>query len=183
MSNYTQIEPWKITGSQYLLRDRWLTVRVDDCLMANGQPVAPYYVLEESDWVHVVATDEEGRVLLVRQYRHAAQRICLELPGGVIDDGETPEQAAVRELREETGYSCSSIRAVGTAYPNPARQTNRVHTFVASGLSLQHKQQLDQSEEIEALFMTRKELEQAIKTGDFCQSMHIASLMMAWTLP
>ncbi len=139
----------------------------------------PYYVMHESDWVHVAARDSEGRYLVVRQYRYAADIMCTELPGGVIDAGETPLEAAKRELLEETGYVAQTWTAAGTMFANPARQTNRVHIFLAEQLSQGGAQQLDVSEEITFGFMSPAELEAAIASGEYSQSLHIASYFIA----
>src|SRR5258705_12425086 len=90
--------------SKLLLKERWMTLRADTCELPNGRLIEPYYVVEECEWVHIVAIDQQGRVLTVRQYRHAAGVICSELPGGVVDADEPPLAAAKRELLEETGY-------------------------------------------------------------------------------
>ena len=84
----SRIEPWKVKSSRYLLRERFLTARVDHCVTPAGIEL-PYYVLEYPGWVNVVALDKEDHLILVRQYRHALGDISLELPGGCIDGGES----------------------------------------------------------------------------------------------
>jgi 8-oxo-dGTP pyrophosphatase MutT (NUDIX family) len=141
--------PWKILTSRFLVEDRWLRLRADRCELPDGLRIEPYYVMEERDWVHVVAIDGAGDALTVRQYRHAAGVICTEWPGGVVDDGEAPLAAAMRELREETGCVAASWEALGSLFANPARQTNRVHVFLARELQIAGKQMLDDAEAIE----------------------------------
>ena len=98
------IKPWKILRSKYLVQDQWLALRADTCLTAEGVELDPFYIFEKQDWAHVMAFDNEGRVLIVRQYRHGSKTICAELPCGVIDDSDlSPLDAAKRELLEETG--------------------------------------------------------------------------------
>src|SRR3954471_12039120 len=95
---------------------------------------AEFYVLDAPDWVNVVATTEDGMLVLVEQYRHGVERVTLEIPGGMVDLGDaTPEVAARRELLEETGYSADRWAHIGTVDPNPAIQSNRCHTFLAEG--------------------------------------------------
>lgn len=93
--------------------------------------VRTFSIIHSSDWVNVVALTPDDRVVLVRQYRHGIGRQTLEIPGGMVDPGETPLEAAQRELREETGYATARWREIGLVEPNPAIQTNRCHTFLA----------------------------------------------------
>ena len=93
---------WKVLSSEYLFNEPWLTIRKDRCQLPNGHIVPAFYVNEYPDWVNVFALTEEGQVVMVKQYRHGIREISIELPGGVIDEGETPEEAARRELMEET---------------------------------------------------------------------------------
>jgi 8-oxo-dGTP pyrophosphatase MutT (NUDIX family) len=173
------MKAWKTIGSTKLIEDRWLTLRADKCLLPNGAAIEPYYVVEERAWIHVMAVDALGRILTVRQYRYAADVVCTELPGGVVDAGEAPLEAAVRELREETGFSASRWELVGEVFANPARQTNKIHIFLAEDLHAEGEQCLDESEEIMWQFESESEIRARIKTQDFSQSLHIASFYMA----
>jgi 8-oxo-dGTP pyrophosphatase MutT (NUDIX family) len=174
-----RMQAWKRLGSRHIVTDRWISLRADRCELPSGHTIEPYYVLEERDWVHVVAIDDAQGVLVVEQYRHGAATVCVEFPGGITDPGESPLQAGQRELLEETGYSARAWTKVGEAYANPARQTNRVHTFVARGLSEQAPQRLDEAEQIAVAFAKPDELERLVSEGRFSQSMHIASLYFA----
>jgi 8-oxo-dGTP pyrophosphatase MutT (NUDIX family) len=138
----------------------------------------PYYVIEESDWVHVFAISADAMILTVRQFRYAAEVFCTELPGGIVDPGEAPLEAAKRELREETGFEAGDWQEVGSTFANPARQTNKVHIFVATNLT-KGSPSLDQSEDIESSFMSVSEIEAAIKSGLFSQALHVAGFYMA----
>jgi 8-oxo-dGTP pyrophosphatase MutT (NUDIX family) len=173
------MQPWRQLSSKTLIHDRWISLRADRCALASGLIVEPYYVIEDRDWVHVFAQDDLGRILIVRQYRYAAGAFCAELPGGVIDEGESPLESARRELLEETGHTAAEWALVGQCFANPARQTNRVHLFAARGLRLESPQKLDESEEIACSFATIAEVKAMIAREEFSQSLHIASFYMA----
>lgn len=172
------MKPWKTLSSQILVDDEWMRLRADECRLPDGPTLSPYYVIEERDWVHVMAMDDAAQIVLVRQYRYAAQAFCTELPGGVVDAGETPLNAAQRELLEETGFEAGQWQAICSYYANPARQTNRVHVFLARQLSPPAAQTLDSSEEIAVSKVSVDEAMSLITQGEFSQGMHIGSLLL-----
>ena len=173
------LKPWTVERSRYLMHDRWLTVRVDDCHTESGETVAPYYVLEYPDWAHVVAFDEQERLLIIRQYRHGAGRVCAELPGGIVDAGEPPLAAAQRELREETGYGGGTWETLAAFSPNPATHTNTQHSLLARGITRLSEPRLDAAEEIEVEFVSVSSVLEMIRRGEFAQGLHIASVLLA----
>ena len=95
---------WKVLSSEYLIRKPWLTARCDRLELPDGRIMPEYYVLEYPDWVNVIAITKDGKFVMERQYRHALGVEAYELPCGVMENGETPLEAAKRELLEETGY-------------------------------------------------------------------------------
>jgi 8-oxo-dGTP pyrophosphatase MutT (NUDIX family) len=106
-------------------------------------------ILETPDWVNVIATTDQGDVVLIRQYRQGTREVTLEIPGGMVEPDEPPLQAARRELAEETGFTAGRWEQIGLVEPNPAFQTNRTYTFVARGASQTTQPQPDPNEEIE----------------------------------
>ncbi len=173
------LEPWETLNSEYLIQDRWLTLRADRCRTSSGLVVEPYYVLEQPDWVHVAAFDSQNRLLLIRQYRHARQEMIWELPCGAMEPGEEPAQAMLRELREETGAALESYQALPPMSSNPARSTNTVYSFLGFGAHIAGEQELDEAEEIEFSFHPVERVLEMIDNGQFSQALHIATIHLA----
>jgi 8-oxo-dGTP pyrophosphatase MutT (NUDIX family) len=152
------IVPWRVLASEHLRRDRWISLRADRCVTAEGVEVAPYYVLEYPDWVHVVAIGADRRVLLVEQYRHGAAAVTLEVPAGRMDPADgSPLEAARRELLEETGCAGSELALVGASSPNPASHDNQVHTVLATGVAAIQAPLEDPRERLQTRWVSREE--------------------------
>lgn len=142
------IEPWKTVRSRYALQDRWLSVRSDTVVLPNGRTLDAYHAIEAPDWATIIAVTTTGNVVLVEQYRHAIGRTLIELPAGMIDDGETPEVAARRELLEETGHADGEWHDLGALFPVASRLANRVHTHLALDVHKVAEPKPDSSENI-----------------------------------
>jgi ADP-ribose pyrophosphatase len=171
---------WTRKSRKEIVKDRWISLYADECVLPGGQIVEPFYVLEEKEWVQVVAVDGDGAILLTRLYRYPADWLGWELPCGAVDPGEDPLEAAKRELQEETGYIAAKWQQVGGAmYANPARQTNRMYCFVATGLTNAGPQSLDITEDIEFEFVTPAEVRNRMDKGEFCHALHIGCYFLA----
>jgi ADP-ribose pyrophosphatase len=174
------MEKWKRLESRIIHQDKWISLRVDKCELPNGRIIEPFYVVEQKDSVHVVAIDSLGRVLTTRQYRHAGDSICTEIPCGVIEAGEAPLVAGQRELQEETGHIARDWIPIISPFANPARFTNRIHCFLARDVTETGIRSLDDTEEIEFEWLAEAEVKRKIFAGEFSQALHIAAVFAAW---
>ena len=149
---------WKVLFSEYLIKRPWLTARMDKILLPNGRIMPEYYVLEYPDWVNITAVTKEGKIVMERQYRHGARRTCFEIPSGVMEKGETPLEAAKRELMEETGYGGGEWELLMTLSANPTMMTNMNYCFLATGVEKVSEQHLDETEDLEVFLKSREEV-------------------------
>ena len=168
---------WKVLDSEYLINRPWLTARRDHLLLPDGREIPEYYVLEYPDWVNVIAITKDGHFVMERQYRHALGCTCYELPCGVKEEGETPLEAAQRELEEETGYGGGEWEKLMVLSANPSTMTNLTHCFLATGVEKISEQHLDATEELEVHLLTREEICHLLQNNEMMQSLMVAPLL------
>lgn len=168
---------WKILSTEYLIRRPWLTARRDQVLLPDGRINPEYYVVEYPDWVNVIAITKDNKFVMERQYRHAVGMTCYELPCGVMEEGETPLQAARRELMEETGYGKGEWRELMEITPNPSSMSNFTHCFLATGVEKTGEPDLDATEELEVYLLEEEEVKSLLRNNELIQSLMIAPLL------
>lgn len=168
--------PWRTIATEYLIRRPWLTARRDKVELPNGKVYDEYYVLEYPDWINVVAITTDGLIILERQWRQALGEISTEIPAGVIEQGESPLEAAQRELAEETGFTGGKWTELLTVAPNSSTMNNRCHCFLAQGVSKTEAQHLDETEDLQVMLKPQIEVFKMLNQGDFHQAMMVAPL-------
>lgn len=158
-------------------------MRSDRCETISGTVIDPYHVVELPDWINVLALTPEREIVLVREYRHGTAEIALELPSGTVEPGEAPLAAAQRELREETGYGGGIWRRTAFVAVNPARQNNRVSTFLALDVTPVGAPRLEASEIIETIRLPWPALVAGLAEGSLqFHGQHLAALC-SYVLP
>lgn len=167
---------WKTLKSEYLIRRPWLTARRDAVQLPNGEVNDEFYVLEYPDWINVIAITGEGHFVCVRQYRYALDLDSIELCAGVIEQGETPEEGARRELLEETGFGGGEWKEIMTIGQNPSTCSNWTHCFLATGVEKLQEQHLDRTEDIDVMLLTRDEVLEMMRSGQLKQALMLAPL-------
>ncbi len=166
---------WKLIQSRIDRRFPIFNLRIDRACSPRTAVEHDFYVLEAADWVNVIPLTSGGDVVLVRQYRHGLRDLCLEIPGGIIEAGDSPKEAAHRELFEETGYQAAEMLPLDYIYPNPAFLNNRCYTFLAGNATLKGRQIQDEKEDIEVILKPLKEIPALIREGNIRHSLVVAA--------
>jgi 8-oxo-dGTP pyrophosphatase MutT (NUDIX family) len=170
---------WTVRSSTYVIHEKWLKVRSEQCVTPAGHSIDPYYTLEYPDFVHVLALTDDGRVILTRQYRHGYKDYVLELPGGMMNADEScPVAAGLRELREETGYRLTRHEVLPAHSADPAKLTNRTHLVLGFGAFDAGERESDPSEEIEVVILPIAELVALIREGRFKNLSHVGMVFL-----
>ncbi len=171
-----RIGKWTRASTERVGRFRVFDVDHHQMRDPGGAPRGDVYTFECPDWCNVIALTPEDDVLMVWQYRHGTDGLSLEIPGGVVEAGETPAEAARRELREETGYETGPLEPLLVVEPNPALQNNRCHTFVARGARLAGPVAFDETEECEVVRVPARFLGEMLDRGAFSHSLVVCAL-------
>lgn len=169
------IKSWPCIRSRPRDSFRVFSVRTDTAISPRTGNEHDFHIIESEDWINVIPLTSGDQVIMIRQYRHGARKVTLEIPGGLIDLGDTPEKAAARELLEETGYQAEGLVQIGVVNPNPALFNNRCYTYVAQNVKKIHDPMPDQAEDIEVVPIHLLEIPKLIQTGEIDHAMVITA--------
>lgn len=173
------MKPWIVKNNKTVVDRKWLKVEEQHIVLPHGGEIAEFHLVKSPDWASALALTDAGQIVLVDQYRHGAGRVSRELPAGVLDPGESPEEAARRELEEETGFVADHWEHLLTINTEPARHTNRAHFYFAKGARRVSAQRVDPSEFIDVVLLDTKDILAAIADGTILHGVHVGAIMLA----
>ncbi len=174
-----ELKKWKRLRSHLVFDNQWCKVRRDEIELPTGEIIDDFFVNVRPDIALVVPVTTHQEIVFVRQYRHGVGEILLELPAGAFNpDTEVAEEAATREMTEETGYSCDRLQKLATLYDNPVKDTNSIHIFLAENAQNTGQQCLDITEQIEVVLIPIDAVMEKITQGQICVSGSVAALFL-----
>ncbi len=178
---HEQIKPWKVIDTRLLVdRAPWLVVREQDVTLPNGTTIDGYLLAQSRDFAMVFALTKKKEVLLVEQYKHGMGEAMIELPAGYLDSADpSPLECARRELKEETGYTSTDWRFLGSLVLDPNRSDNRAHYFLALDAYPLEEQHLDPTEDILVHTIAFNEVGRLARTGKICSLASVAGILLA----
>ena len=169
------IKPWRRIRSQPNQSFRVFSVRTDTAVSPRTGAAHDFYIIGSRDWINIIPVTEDHQVVMVKQYRHGSRETTLEIPGGIVDPGDTPEEAASRELLEETGYQAQEWVKIGAVNPNPALFCNRCFTFLARSIQKVQNPMPDPAEDIEVILIPLSDIPELIRQGKIDHAIVIAA--------
>ncbi|MBW1679140.1 MAG: NUDIX hydrolase [Deltaproteobacteria bacterium] len=168
-------EPWPVIHSRPGPSYRIFSLRIDTAQSPRSGKKHDFHIIDSPDWVNIIPLTHDNQVVMVKQFRHGTKEITLEIPGGMVEKGDTPEETAAREFLEETGYRAEELSLLGTVHPNPAIFNNRCFTYLARNLQKVNGGEFDETEDIEVVLFPLKQIPALIHDGTITHSLVVTA--------
>jgi 8-oxo-dGTP pyrophosphatase MutT (NUDIX family) len=172
----TRVLDWREVSREPIAECRIFSVERSTAESPTERARHSFYRIVSDDWAQIIPVTTAGEVVLVEQYRHGARRVTLEIPGGLVEAGEDPAVAAMRECLEETGYRAAAVTALGTVNPNPALFANSLHTFFAEGVERVADIQNTSTEHTAVVLVPLRQLAERLRSGEIDHGLVAAAL-------
>ncbi|MBN2724531.1 MAG: NUDIX hydrolase [Deltaproteobacteria bacterium] len=173
-----KIRKWNVVHSEIVFENSFMKIQKSHHCMEDNSRDGDFFRLGFPDWANVIPMTDDGKIILINQFRHGTLEFSTEIPGGVLENGEKPLDGARRELLEETGFTSDDWTYLGKVSPNNAIQTNFCHVFLAKGCRKTHDVQFDDDEEIEMFTATQDELYALVSSGSIKNSVVLSALLL-----
>ena len=171
------VKPWDKIDSQPLADYRIFRIRSQRAISPRTRQAHEFFVIDSVNWVNVIAVTPDEQLVMIEQFRHGSGTVELEIPGGMIDpDDGSPEVAAVRELREETGYAGVNPRRIGHIFPNPAIMSNSCFTVMLENCRCVHPVEFDHGEDLVTRLVPISDIPRLVATGKIQHSLVVVGL-------
>lgn len=173
------LKPWSIISQQIQYQKNWFSVVTQKVQLPDGRILDPYFVVNVPNWTNIIIATQKDELVMVKQYRQAAQTFTIEPAGGLIDKNETPLQAAIREMQEETGYTSNEISLLGEVFPNPALQATKAYFYLAQNAQLTGQRNFDEFEEIEVVQLPKSVVLNMLQNNEFTNGVQVGAIYKA----
>ena len=172
-------DAWRKIDSEQVANCEVFTVHRATFAREHDGQKADFYLVENPDWVNVIAVTKDKQAVFIEQYRQGTESMIFEIPGGMVDENEDPEATMRRELAEETGYSAGRLIRVGRTYPNPAQQSNVLYHYLALDCERTEQVKFDEHESIVTRLVPLQQIDELVHNGTITHALAITALYFA----
>jgi len=172
------MKKWEILNSDEVIKNKWITVKNQTCKTSDGKIIKDYFIIEKSDYV-ILIIEDHGEIFFAEQYRHGIGDIIINLPMGFIDKGETKEEAARREMIEETGCGSDSIEFLGSFYQSPSYTPTKAYVFYTNKITKKGNIESDDEEEIKLIKIPKNKVREMIEKNEIKDMSTLSALLLA----